>query len=257
MLLGSDGNSGEVGATGLLGDGSGWVMGSVLAGCNAEVTDNPKAPWGPTSPPPSVATIVTVCKQIPGRPTNGWPLVEVTVAVHWAFPTGGFEVVLTGAMASEVVLSFGGDPGAVGGIAVLFGGDTGTAGGLVLLSSGDTGAAGELTLTGVTFKLVDCGSGPEIVGLTSVEGGSGLEIVGLTSVEGGSVLGTGGGFETDTTTCSDVEGTGAGGASDDVAGGGAATECDVGATGTGVEGLPSATAVALSLLSASNITVEL
>ena len=190
-----------------------------------------------------MATIVTVCKQEPGKPTNGWPFVEVTVAVHWAFPTGGFEAVLTGVVTSKVVLSFGGDPGAVGGVVLLFGGDTGT-GGFELLSCGSIGAAGELTLIGVAFTLVD--------------GGSGLATVGLTSVDGGSVLGTGGVVEIDTTRCSDVDGTGAGGASDDVAGG-AAAACDVVTIGTGVEGLPSATALAFafSLLSASNITVRL
>jgi hypothetical protein len=163
VLLGFDGSWGEVEAT-----GSVWVMGPVLTGGNDALTDTPKAPCGPTSSPPGVATIVTVCKQEPGNPINGWSLVEVTVAVHGPFPIGESDGVLAGAVASKLVLSFCGDVGAVGGLVVLpcgdtgaagglgllFGGDTGTAGGLVLLVSGSIGAAGELTLIGVAFKLV-------------------------------------------------------------------------------------------------------
>jgi hypothetical protein len=206
-----------------------------------------------------VATIVTVCKQEPGNPTNGWSLVEVTVAVHGPFPIGESDGVLAGAVASKLVLSFCGDVGAVGGLVVLpcgdtgaagglgllFGGDTGTAGGLVLLVSGSIGAAGELTLIGVAFKLVVWGSGLGSVGLTWLEGGEGL--------------GTDGVVETDTTTCSDVEGTGAGEAAGEVVGSGAASECDVGTTGVGVGELPPAITLALvsSLLSSSNPTAQL
>lgn len=122
--LGLQGDLIEVVTIAVLGDGVALIIVSVLIGGEDTVMVTLLGPPpGPLFPPnPSVVTTVTVCKHGPLIVRNGWPAVEVTVAVHGAIPTGKFDVVITEIIASEFVLPFSSDTGAAGELELLKGG---------------------------------------------------------------------------------------------------------------------------------------